>query len=191
MDGRGTDRHHGQPLAVNIPHGCAPQRSSLPGRRVYDLEDSLHLVGRRRIAHKAVRPDRIPCPEPPAALGALPLMNSGLDSGPALLLGHRCLACHDSCVCCPRCQLHVERHRAFHLLYRPARSFVLRRSEDVYCAMQSVSGEAVCHPRAIGYLARYLSRNNDAGVSPVPMSGWRRRGEVCKPGYTRLLHCFL
>jgi hypothetical protein len=68
---------------------------------------------------------------------------------------------------------------------------VLNRFDDVDLAMESVSEEADCHPRAIGRLAIYPSKNKDSDEWPVMMSGLYRPSQVCKPEHIPPVHYFL
>jgi hypothetical protein len=65
-----------------------PCRSPLCWRPVNHAENPPEFPGWRRLAHEAPFPLRIPCPEPPLTVAALPLVNSRFDlrSDPPVLL---------------------------------------------------------------------------------------------------------
>ncbi len=163
-------------------------------RAVDDLENPPELPGRGRIAHETAKPLRIPRPEPPPALDALPLVDARLDSRLTLLISHG-LVRRGNCVCgalwcCSQEQSHFLFPPRLDTLSSPALSQRGNVAFRVWC----VPGNSFCHTRAIPGSAAYPARNKAlapqfrSGAGPAPAGAGcanldRQEGDISPPNH--------
>lgn len=151
--------------------GCAPApcRSALYRRSVNDLENPSELPRWRGVANETAKPIRIPCPEPPPALNALPLVDPRFDLRASLLVPHGLVRC-SNCVCASlegRSQEYS--HSVVPPRLRTLDSPALNPRDHVTFPERSVPRYRSCHPRAILSSVAYLTRNNR---SEPPVRFW-------------------